>query len=115
MTEALADYDRVIALDPEHILAYAGRSEVRLCAGENALAALDASTIIGLRPDFHGGYALRALADFRRGKRSEALADYARAIEREPAWRTEDGAATYLTACPYSALETVREILAAVE
>ena len=115
LAEALADYDRVIALDPEHALAYAGRSEVRLCEGEYALAALDASTIIGLRPEFHGGYALRALADFRRGKRGDALKDYARAIERDPAWRTVDGAATYLTVCPYKALETVREILAAME
>ena len=115
LAEALADYERVITLDPEHTLAYAGRSEVHLCAGEVALAARDASTMIGLRPEFHGGYALRALADFQRGKRDDALKDYARAIERDPAWRTVDGAATYLTVCPYKALETVREILAAME
>ena len=114
IAEALADYDRVIALDPEHALAYAGRSEVRFCAGEYALAALDASTVVGLRPEFHGGYALRAVADFERGKHADALKDYARAIERDPAWRTVDGAATYLTVCPYKALETVRKILAAI-
>lgn len=112
--DALADYERVIALDPEHYLAYAGRSELRLCAGEYALAALDASTVIGLKPDFHGGYALRALADFRRGKRREALESYAEAIRLDPAWRTVEGAAAYLTICPDAALSTAHEILAAL-
>lgn len=109
--EALADYDRVIALDPEHVLAYAGRSEIAFCAGNYTQAALDASTIIGLQPNFHGGYALRALADFRRNKREDALKHYAKAIQLDSAWKTPEGAAAYLTICPEQALQTVRDML----
>ncbi len=111
---ALADYDRVIALNPEHVLAYAGRSELRFCAGDYALAALDASTAIGLQADFHGGYALRALANFRRNHLDPALADYRQAMQLDPAWRTPDRAAAYLTICPAEALQTVRDLLAAL-
>ena len=57
--EALADYDRVVTLDPEHYLAYAGCSEIHWCLA-TLRATLDASTVIGLQPEFHGGYALRA-------------------------------------------------------
>jgi tetratricopeptide (TPR) repeat protein len=96
---ALADYNRVIALNPEHHLAYAGRSELRLCGGDYARAALDASTVIGLQPDFHAGYALRALANFRRGQREPALIDDARAIQLDTAWQTPINTAVYLTIC----------------
>jgi tetratricopeptide (TPR) repeat protein len=113
--EALADYDRVIELDPEHFLAYAGRSELRFCAKDYARAALDAATVIGLQPQFHGGYALRALANFRRGKRDEALADYRQAIQLEPAWKTLEQAAAYLTICPDDELQTVQAILDALK
>jgi tetratricopeptide (TPR) repeat protein len=112
--EAVADYDRVIALNPEHHLAYAGRSELHWCGGDYARAALDASTVIGLQPDFHGGYALRALANFRRGQREPALTDYARAIQLDPAWQTPGSAAAYLTICPDDERQTVRDILAAL-
>jgi len=101
----------VTALDPEHYLAYAGRSEIHWSRGDSSRATLDPSTVIGLQPEFHGGYALRALAYQRRGKLDEARQDYARAIELDPAWRSVETARAYLTICRDDALRAVEALL----
>ena len=67
--------------------------------------------MIGLQPEFHGGYALRALAYHKRGKRDEARQDYARAIELDPAWRSVETARAYLTICRDDALMAVAALL----
>jgi tetratricopeptide (TPR) repeat protein len=84
--EALADFDRAVALHPDYGWALAHRGETFFLMDRYEEALADFDRAIALQPDYAWALAHRA-AVYRRLKRHpEALRDLNRAIELEPAY-----------------------------
>ncbi|MFD3575370.1 tetratricopeptide repeat protein [Streptomyces sp. NPDC058644] len=82
--EALAEYDRALALDPELARAYYGKGSTRARQGDLAAAITELDRALDLAPDYV--QALRIRGEFHRslGHFGEALRDLGRAIELQP-------------------------------
>ena len=82
--EALADYDRGIALDPSIAELYINRAAVHGMAGNLAKALEDVNKGIQLDPENANGYLNRSLVYVNTGRYAEAEADYTNYLRLEP-------------------------------
>lgn len=78
---AIADFDAVIGLDPNHAVAYNNRGYAYNEKGEYGRAIEDLSTAIDLNPDYDTAYNNRGYAYTSKGEYDRAIADYTRAID----------------------------------
>ena len=77
---AIADYDRVIALDPTHIKSYLNRGAEKSDLGRYEAAITDYTQAIALKPDYVLAYYNRGVAKGNLGRYDAAIADYDHAI-----------------------------------
>jgi tetratricopeptide (TPR) repeat protein len=89
--QAIADYDRAIALEPDHARAYHNRGVARFDQGDLEGAIADYTQAIALDPDCASAYYSRGVARHDRGDLEGAIADYTQAIALEP----DDASAYY--------------------
>jgi tetratricopeptide (TPR) repeat protein len=82
--EAIAEFDRVIALDPKAPLAWFHRGMVRQTLGELDAAIADLSEEIQRNPSYPPSYLVRGRAYFSQARFSEALADLELAVAKMP-------------------------------
>ncbi len=81
---AIADFDKVLALQPDNVAALMFRGDAYGQMGEFGRSLADLDRAIALAPDDARAYVFRGLANGRRGKDQLALDDYASALERDP-------------------------------
>ena len=74
--DAIQDYTRAIALQPDYYEAYANRATAYLRLGDLERGYVDASQSIKLNPEFARAYALRGAVEMTRGDNAAALADF---------------------------------------
>jgi tetratricopeptide (TPR) repeat protein/S1-C subfamily serine protease len=82
--EAIADYSRAIALNPNHINAYNNRGNAKSDLGNKQEAIADYNRVIAFNPKSDFAYYNRGNATFVLGNKREAIADYNRAIALNP-------------------------------
>jgi serine/threonine-protein kinase len=81
---AIAHYNQVLELSPNHAAALAGRSKLQFAAGDTEAALADITQAIESHPE-HPGYAYdRANLRFAVGDVQGAIADYTTAIQQDP-------------------------------
>uniref|UniRef100_UPI000B1E57A9 tetratricopeptide repeat protein n=1 Tax=Bradyrhizobium tropiciagri TaxID=312253 RepID=UPI000B1E57A9 len=77
---AIADYDRVISLNPKYALAYYNRSLLYRTKGDLDRVIADCSAAIALDPNYTDAYNTRAIAHLAKGDFRRALADLSLAL-----------------------------------
>ncbi len=82
--QAIADFDKAIALRPDFADAYLIRGVAYAEQGEYGLAIADYDKALELRPDYSLVYNNRGVAYADKGEYDLAIADYSKAIELEP-------------------------------
>jgi len=84
-SEAIADFDAAIKLDPTNADAYSGRGDIRQEKDDNDGAIADYSRVIELTPiAAYGAWVGRGDAKQAKGDNDGAIADYDRAIDLSP-------------------------------
>jgi tetratricopeptide (TPR) repeat protein len=81
---AIADYTKVIELDPNYEFAYFDRGTSKLHCGDFKGAIADFTKVIELEPNYEFAYYKRGTAKFESGDFKGAIADYTKVIELEP-------------------------------
>lgn len=83
-TNAYANNDRAIAINPKSFMAYSNRasSNVKLMRYQEAIN--DASKAIEINPEYAGAYSNRGVAQSRLERHREAIADHDRALALDP-------------------------------
>ena len=81
---AIADYTKVIRLQPDFTKAYINRGVVKDNLGQHFDAIADYDTAIRLQPDDANAYINRGLAKHKLGQHFAAIADYNKAIQLKP-------------------------------
>lgn len=81
---ALGEYDKAVALDPENAAAYAGRAKVYYLAEAYERALADAEEAVALHPDFAPAYEICAFVRIEQKDYEGALSDINRAMSLEP-------------------------------
>ncbi|WP_435282984.1 tetratricopeptide repeat protein [Streptomyces koelreuteriae] len=84
-TDALAEYDRAVALDPELAVAYRYRAGIRGDLGDHDAAIADLDRAVALEPNHAGYVALRGEHHRIARHDTEALRDLTEAIRLDPA------------------------------
>ena len=84
LAEAIADYDRAIALKPDDAYAYNNRGNAQRAQGRLAEAIADYDQAIALKPDYARPYYNRGNAQRAQGHLAGAIADYDQAIALKP-------------------------------
>ena len=82
--EAIADFDRVIELDPENLRVYGNRGVAKAALGLHWEAIADFDRAIKLDPENAKGYLGRATAKGGLGLHQEEIVDFDRVIELDP-------------------------------
>jgi tetratricopeptide (TPR) repeat protein/S1-C subfamily serine protease len=82
--EAIADYDRAIAINPKDAKAYYNRGAAKFVLGDKKEAITDYDRAIAINPKDAKAYSNRGAAKFALGDKKEAIADYDRAIAINP-------------------------------
>jgi tetratricopeptide (TPR) repeat protein/S1-C subfamily serine protease len=82
--EAIADYDRAIAINPKHAMAYTNRGNAKSALGNKKEAIADYDRAIAINPIFAMAYYNRGLAKYGLGNKKEAIADFDLAIAINP-------------------------------
>jgi choline-sulfatase len=82
--EAAADYERVLALVPDHIEALRGLGDLALVDGRTDDAAARYGRILEIDPADAGAMTKLGVARMRAGRADEAMALFRKAVEREP-------------------------------
>ena len=82
--DAIADYDRAIALDPSYAMAYNNRGFAKLNKGDYDGAIDDCSRAIAIDPNNAAAYNNRGTAKAHKGDYDSAIDDYDRAIAIDP-------------------------------
>jgi len=82
--QAIVEYEKAIALDPELVTAYSNRGGVYLNLGEYEQAIADCDRAIELDPELTSAYYNRGGVYLNLGDYKQAIADYDRAIELDP-------------------------------
>ena len=80
LAEAVQDYDKAIALNPDYALAYYNRGLACAAMGRLAEAIGDYDKAIALNPDYAEAYENRGIAYARAGRADEALRDFDQAL-----------------------------------
>jgi tetratricopeptide (TPR) repeat protein len=81
---AIADFDRVLALQPDNVEALIRRGDAYGQTGEFGRALADLNTAISLAPGIARAYVFRGLVHGRKGEAELALRDYNAALDRDP-------------------------------
>ena len=81
---AIADYNKSIAVEPQHFKAHMNRGVSYLLTGEYGRASADFTQSIKLKPNSYIGYANRAWNYFKWGKPELGLPDANRALKLKP-------------------------------
>ncbi|MDP2332971.1 MAG: tetratricopeptide repeat protein [Reyranella sp.] len=81
---AIADFDRVLALQPGNVEALIRRGDAHRQLGEFGRALADLNNAIALAPDHSQAYVFRGLIHGSRGDAELALRDYNLALDRDP-------------------------------
>ena len=84
LPEAIADYDRVISINPDAAIAYHSRGVAKGRQGDLPGAIADYDRVISINPDTAIAYHSRGVAKGRQGDLPGAIADYDRAISIDP-------------------------------
>jgi tetratricopeptide (TPR) repeat protein len=82
--DAIADYDKAIALDPNVALAYTIRAVAYGIKGDLDRAIADLDKAITLNPNDATAYTIRGNAYYVKGDYDRAIADYRKALEINP-------------------------------
>ena len=82
----IADFSRVVQLDPNHAVAYVSRARVKTKQGDHAGAIIDYNRVLEIRPDIASVYSDRGSAKLLMRDYEGALADFERAKELDPKW-----------------------------
>jgi tetratricopeptide (TPR) repeat protein len=82
--DAIADYDKAIALDPNVAIAYTNRGLAYGQKREVDRAIADYTKAIAIDPNFVLAYALRGGAYKHKGDKKQAIVDYRKALEINP-------------------------------
>ncbi len=82
--EAVSDFDRAIALEPQDASAYCHRANVYLTKRQPGRAIKDLDIAISVNDRYGWAYKLRAAANEQLGRDSEAIEDWSRAIQLLP-------------------------------
>jgi serine/threonine protein kinase/regulator of sirC expression with transglutaminase-like and TPR domain len=82
--QAIVDYTRAIALDPDYAEAYVNRSTAHLLMANYGQAVSDCHKALELAPDFVAAYTNRGIAYTGLRDYDQALADYGQALELAP-------------------------------
>ena len=82
--DAIADYDKVIALNPNIATAYTNRGVAYRKKGEVDRAIADYDKAIALDPEDAAAYFNRGLAHESKGEVDRAIADFRKALEIDP-------------------------------
>jgi tetratricopeptide (TPR) repeat protein len=83
-SEAMADFDRAIALDPRCARAYAARAHLHNFYGDYGEALDDANRALALDPDLYEAYRERAMVYLDRQEAAAAIADFDRSLRLNP-------------------------------
>ena len=84
--EAIADYTRVIEIDPEYKWALIERGGIQAAAGRNDEAIADHTRAIEIDPEYKWALIERGRVHAAVGRNDEAIADHTRAIQIDPEW-----------------------------
>ncbi|MGC9469287.1 MAG: tetratricopeptide repeat protein [Anaerolineae bacterium] len=82
--EAIQNYDKALALDPDYVAAYYNRGLAYAKVGALSGAIADYARVIQLDPDQIHAYRQRAHVHARRGALEEAAQDYTTALQKAP-------------------------------
>jgi tetratricopeptide (TPR) repeat protein/S1-C subfamily serine protease len=82
--EAIADYDRALAINPKDVVAYNNRGVVKSALGNKKEAIADYDRALAINPKYAEAYNNRGNAKDDLGDKKEAIADYDRAIAINP-------------------------------
>jgi tetratricopeptide (TPR) repeat protein/S1-C subfamily serine protease len=82
--EAIADYDRALAINPKFAKAYSNRGSTKSDLGNNKEAIADYDRALAINPKFAEAYYNRGTAKYGLGDKKEAIADFDRAIAINP-------------------------------
>jgi tetratricopeptide (TPR) repeat protein len=82
--DAIADYTKAIALDPNVALAYTNRGLAYYRKGEYERAIADHSKAIAIDPNHANAYYNRGVAYEQKGDKDQAIADYDKVLEINP-------------------------------
>ena len=83
---AIADYDRVIALDPTHNASYLNRGSAKADLGQHEAAVADYDLALSLDPNYIIAYHNRGVAKADLGRYEAAIMDFTEAIRLNPKW-----------------------------
>ena len=83
---AIADYDRVIALDPTHNASYLNRGSAKADLGRYEAAVADYEQALSLDAKFITAYHNRGVAKAKLGRFDAAIMDFTEAIRLNPKW-----------------------------
>ena len=90
--DAIADYDKAIALNPNHAYAYNNRAVAYGIKGDLDRAIADLDKAIALNPNDATAYTIRGNAYYVKGDYDRAIADYRKALEIDPSYsNAKDG------------------------
>ncbi len=81
LDQAIADYSKVIELNPDKVRAYYDRAVAKTELGNYEQAVADYDRAIELAPNNETIYLNRGIAKMKQGKLQQAIADYTQAIE----------------------------------
>ncbi len=81
---AIADFEKVIALNPKDAAAYNNRGVVYGMKGEVDRAIADFDKVIALNPKDAKAYNNRGFAYIKKGDKDQAIADFRKALEIDP-------------------------------
>ncbi len=82
--DAIADYDKAIALVPNFALAYTNRGSAYYRKGEYERAIADHSKAIAIDPNHANAYYNRGVAYEQKGDKDQAIADFRKVLEINP-------------------------------
>ena len=83
-SEAMADFDRALALDPRCASAYAARAHLHNFYGDHDEAIEDADRALALDPNLYEAYRERAMVYLDRENAAQAIADFDRSLQLKP-------------------------------
>ena len=85
--QAIADYDRVLAIEPRNAAVFNARGLTWLALEDYGLALRDFNQAIKLAPDFAAAYAHRGRARLQQKQEAKAARDFAKCVELDASLR----------------------------
>jgi tetratricopeptide (TPR) repeat protein len=85
--DAIADYDRAIAINPKDFNAFNSRGKAWVAKGDSNRAITDFTQAIQFDPSYVEAYNNRGLSNEVLGRRTDAIADFRKAQSIDPADR----------------------------